>query len=64
MVSTLVKIYFGRPRLEHTIKTNFTTFQTADPEICLMLSFIKVFGTLYKYRVFIGKHFVSIFLFF
>ena len=34
VVCTLVLIYFGRPRLGHTIKTNFITFQTVDPEIC------------------------------
>ena len=34
IVSTLVFIYFGRPGLGHTIKTNFLTFQIADPEIC------------------------------
>ena len=28
----LVLIYFGRPQLGHTIKTNFITFQTVDPE--------------------------------
>ena len=29
-VSTLVLIYFVRPRLGHTIKTNLITFQTVD----------------------------------
>ena len=32
---------FGRLRLRHTIKTNFITFQTVDPEICLILIFCK-----------------------
>ena len=27
VVSTLVLVYFGRPRLGHTIKTNFIKFQ-------------------------------------
>ena len=39
MVSTLVLIYFGRPRLGHKIKTNFIIFPTADPEICSILIF-------------------------
>ena len=37
MVSNLVLIYFGRPRLGHTIKTNLITFQILDPEICSIL---------------------------
>ena len=32
--SILVLIYFGRPLLEHTTKTNCVTFKTDDPEIC------------------------------
>ena len=27
---TLILIYFGRPPLGHSIKTNFTTFQAVD----------------------------------
>ena len=30
-----------RPRLGHTIKTNFVTFQTVDLEICSILDFQK-----------------------
>ena len=41
MVSTLVLIYFGRPQLGHTIKTNLTKFQTVDPEIWSILNFYK-----------------------
>ena len=33
MVSALVLIYFSRLRIVHTIKTNFITLQTVDPEI-------------------------------
>ena len=32
-------LYFGRPLLRHTIKINFITFQTDDPEICSILIF-------------------------
>ena len=32
MINTLVLIYFGRPQLDHTIKTSFITFQTIDLE--------------------------------
>ena len=34
VVSALVLIYFGGPRLGHTIKTSYITFQTFDPETC------------------------------
>ena len=34
VVSTLVLIYFARPRIWHTVKTNFIKVQTVDPEIC------------------------------
>ena len=34
MVSNLVLIYFGRPLLADTIKTNWITLQTVDSEIC------------------------------
>ena len=37
----LVSIYFDSPRLGHTTKTNFITFQTIDPEISLILNFWK-----------------------
>ena len=40
MLSALVLICFGRPRLGHTIKTNFITFQTVDPEIFSILILI------------------------
>ena len=33
MVSTLILIYFGRPRLGNTIKPNFNTYQTVDTEM-------------------------------
>ena len=41
MVSTLVLIYFARPRLGQTIKTNFITFQTERSGICSILIFYK-----------------------
>ena len=41
MVSTLVLIYLDRRRLELTIKTNFITFQTDDPDIFSILVFYK-----------------------
>lgn len=41
MGSTLVLTHFGRFGLGHTIKTNFTTFQTTDPDIYLILMFDK-----------------------
>ena len=40
MFDTLNLTYFGRPRVGHTIKT-FIAFQTADPEICIILIFCK-----------------------
>ena len=43
MVSTLVLIYFGIPRLGHTIKKNLIAFLTDDPEICSILIFYKRF---------------------
>ena len=39
MVSILVLIYFGRPRLGHIIKTNFITFQPFDSEKFSILIF-------------------------
>ena len=39
MVNILVFIDFRRPRIEHLIKTDSITFQTADPEICPILIF-------------------------
>ena len=33
MASTLILIYFGRRRLANTIKPNFNTFQTVNPEM-------------------------------
>ena len=41
VVSTLVLIYFGRPQLGHTIKTNCITFQAVDQMICSNLRFYK-----------------------
>ena len=41
MFSTLALIYFHKPRLGNAIKTNFIAFQTADPEICSILIFLK-----------------------
>ena len=38
-VSSLVLIYFGRPRFPHTIKSNCTTFQAVDPDIWSILIF-------------------------
>ena len=35
-VSTLVLIYFVRPRLSHTIKINLIKFQTVDPKIATL----------------------------
>ena len=43
-MSTLILIYFGRPQLGHKIKTNFTTFQTVDPEISSILIIYKRVG--------------------
>ena len=34
-------VYFGRPHLGHTIKTNLIIFQTVDPDICSNLIFYK-----------------------
>ena len=42
VVSTVVLIYFGRPRLGHAIKTNCITFRTDDLEICSVLIFYKI----------------------
>ena len=41
VVSTVVLIYFGRPELVHTIKTNFIIFQAVDQMICSNLRFYK-----------------------
>ena len=41
MVSTLVLIYFDRPSLGHTMKTNCTTFEAIDPETGSILIFYK-----------------------
>ena len=35
----LVSVNFGSPQLGHTIKTSCITFQTADPDILLILFF-------------------------
>ena len=45
VANTSVLIYFGRPSLGDTIKTNSITFQVADPEICSILILKKVSGT-------------------
>ena len=34
-------LYFGGPRLGHTIKIKCIQFQTVDPEICSILIFLK-----------------------
>ena len=39
VVSTLGSISFGRHRRGPTIKTSYTKFQTAEPEICSILIF-------------------------
>ena len=44
MVSTLVLINFGRPRLGYTAKTNFIIFQTVDPKRHSILIFNKGSG--------------------
>ena len=41
VISRLVLIYFGRPQVGDTIKTNFITFQTVDPEKWRILIFYK-----------------------
>ena len=41
MVMTLVLIYFCRPPLGDTIKTNFVTQHTVDLEICSIFVFYK-----------------------
>ena len=41
VVSNLVVTYFDRPRFEHTIKGNFRTFQTVNPDICSIFVFNK-----------------------
>ena len=33
MISTLILIHFGRPRLGNTIKPSFNTYQTVDTEM-------------------------------
>ena len=38
-VGTLVSIYFGSPRLGHTIETNDVKLETVDPEIYSIVSF-------------------------
>ena len=37
VVSTLVSIYFGRPRLGLTIKINFIKYHTVDAEISILI---------------------------
>ena len=32
---------FGRPRIEHPVKTNYITFQPVNPETCSILIFYK-----------------------
>ena len=39
VVDTVILIYFGSPRLEHTIKANCTKLQNVDPEIGTNLIF-------------------------
>ena len=34
VVSTFISTYFGRPQLEHTIKTNCINVKAVDPKIC------------------------------
>ena len=41
VLRTFILIYFGRPCFKHAIKTNFITFETADPEICPISNFYK-----------------------
>ena len=43
VVSTFVSLYFGRPPLGRTIKTNFITLQIVDPELRSILIFHKKF---------------------
>ena len=45
MISTLVSMYFGSPRLEYTIKINCIKLQTFDVEIWSILIFSKMCGT-------------------
>ena len=42
VASTLVLIYFGGPRLEHAVKTNWMKFKYIDREICLILFFLEM----------------------
>ena len=44
VVSTVIWIYFGIPRLGHTIKTHCVTLQTDNLEICSILIFWKGVG--------------------
>ena len=41
VVSTFISTYFGRPQLEHTIKTNCINAKAVDPKIwfCFILWF-------------------------
>ena len=41
-VSTLALIYFGKPRLGHTIKTQIIILQTVDSEIRSIMIFNKI----------------------
>ena len=41
VVRTSFLIYIGRPLLGHALKTNCTTFQATDPEMCSILVFQK-----------------------
>ena len=45
MISTLVSMYFGSPRLEYKIKINCIKLQTFDVEIWSILIFSKMCGT-------------------
>ena len=61
VVSTLVLIYFGSPRLWHTIKTGCITFYTIDPESYSILLFIKRSETSFpstSYAWFFKKYFL------
>ena len=60
MASTLVLIYFGRPLLGHTIKTNFIEFQIVDPEQYWILFFIRGSGTTFS-TTFCARFFKKLF---
>ena len=54
VVSQLLLIYFARPRLGHTIKIGFITFQTVSPEVCSLLIFHKMSATSFSANVAYG----------